>query len=244
MSKKVLIGMSGGVDSSVAALLLKKAGYEVIGVTMQLCKSGGNEETSSCTANQAVKDAKKICDKLGIPHYVIDEKQEFEDKVINNFICEYSNARTPNPCVECNKYLKFGKLFKKAQELGCGYIATGHYAKIEYSEKYKTYIMKKSASTKKDQTYFLYNINKEILPQIIFPLEGYTEKEQIRQIARENKLEVAEKTDSQEVCFIPDDNYANFLSKKIKIKPGNIILKNGEILGKHKRTNTLYSRTT
>ena len=232
MPKRVLIGMSGGVDSSVSALLLKKAGYEVIGATMKLFTPKCNLK-DSCGGDKGIEDAKKICKQLDIPHYVIDNTKEFDEKVIQNFISEYSNARTPNPCIECNKYLKFGEFYKKSLELNCDYIATGHYAKIEYSDKYKSYIMKKSDSLKKDQTYFLYGINKEILPKILFPLEKFPDKDEVRKIARDNRLEVAEKTDSQEVCFIPDDDYAGFVCKNTKPKAGNIVLKDGTILGRH-----------
>ena len=227
MAKRVLIGMSGGVDSSVSALLLKQAGYEVIGATMKLW------ESDSCNPEQAIIDAQKVCEKLGIEHHIIDCKKEFDKKVIQNFINEYSNAKTPNPCVECNKYLKFGVFYQKALELNCEYIATGHYAKIEYSEQYKQFILKKSASEKKDQTYFIYGIDKEILPKILFPLDKYEDKEEIRKIARENELEIAEKSDSQEVCFIPDNDYCKFICKYVKQPQGNIVLKNGTILGKH-----------
>ena len=232
MPKRVLIGMSGGVDSSVSALLLKKAGYEVIGATMKLWEPQCNKQ-DTCGGDKGVEDAKKICEKLGIPHYIIDNQKEFNEKVIQNFINEYSNARTPNPCIECNKYLKFGAFYNKALELECDYIATGHYAKIEYSDKYNDYILKKSDSIKKDQTYFLYGINKEILPKVLFPLEKIESKETVRQIARDNGLEVAEKTDSQEVCFIPDDDYAGFVCKYEKQKKGNIVLKDGTVLGQH-----------
>ena len=147
---------------------------------------------------------------FGIPHYTIDCKTEFKEKVINNFIQEYEKARTPNPCIECNKYLKFGSFYQKAKELECDYIATGHYASIEFSENYKQHVLKRCKEEKKDQTYFLYTIPKEILSNIIFPLQKYNNKEEIRKIASENNLNVAQKKDSQEICFIPDNNYQNF----------------------------------
>ena len=185
--------------------------------------------------NKTVEDAKKVCEKLEIEHHTIDNKEIFKTKVIDNFIEEYQKARTPNPCVQCNKYLKFGVFYQIAQKLGCEYIATGHYANIEYSEKYQQYVLKKSKEEKKDQTYFLYTIPKEMLSHIIFPLKDYTDKTEIRKLAQENGLEVAQKKDSQEICFIPDNNYTSFLEKYLKEKPktGNIVLKNGEVLGKH-----------
>ena len=192
-------------------------------------------ETEGNNPNKTAKDAKKVCEKLGIEYHIIDNKEIFKTKVIDNFIEEYQKARTPNPCVQCNKYLKFGVFYQIAQKLGCEYIATGHYANIEYSEKYQQYVLKKSKEEKKDQTYFLYTIPKEMLSHIIFPLKDYTDKIEIRKLAQENGLEVAEKKDSQEICFIPDNNYTCFLEKYLKEKPktGNIVLKNGEILGKH-----------
>ena len=227
MKKKVLLGMSGGVDSSVSAILLQQQGYEVIGCTMELW---GKEEQK-----KAIEDAKKVCQKLGITHYVLNYKEEFKCHVIDNFINEYKNARTPNPCVECNKNIKFGVLLQKAKELGCEYIATGHYARIEYSEEYNRYVLRKSKEEKKDQTYFLYSIPKEELQHILFPLQEYTSKQDTRKIAKENGLEVSEKKDSQEICFIPDNDYKKFLKENIneKVKTGNIVLKAGEVLGKH-----------
>ncbi len=235
MKKKVLLGMSGGVDSSVSAILLQKQGYEVIGCTMKLWDPGNEEKESACCENQAVYDAKRVCDQLGIPHYTINCKEDFKNKVVDHFIQEYKEARTPNPCVECNKYLKFGTFYEKAQELECDYIATGHYASIEFSDPYQQYVLKKSKEEKKDQTYFLHTIPKEKLGHIIFPLQNYTDKEETRKIAEENGLVVAQKKDSQEICFIPDNNYQSFLreyGKNIN-KKGNIILKNGKVLGQH-----------
>ena len=225
--KKVLLGMSGGVDSSVSAIILQKQGYEVIGLTMMLCE----EEKST-----AIQDAKKVCEKLNIEHHVVDLRKEFQKNVIDNFICSYAQAKTPNPCVECNKYMKFGEFYKIAQDLDCNYIATGHYAKIEYSEKYKEYVLTKSNSEKKDQTYFLYGIDKKILPQVIFPLSDFEDKTEIRKIAEENGLAVAKKKDSQEICFIPNNDYKRFLKnndKNLKDKKGKIVLRSGEILGEH-----------
>ena len=233
MSKKVLLGMSGGVDSSVSAILLKEKGYEVIGATMKLWT--GDTKKNKEKNEKTIEDAKKVCNKLGIKHYVFDAQKEFKKCVIDNFITQYQNAETPNPCIECNKYIKYGYFYEKAKELDCEYIATGHYAKIEYSKKYKQYVLKKAKETKKDQSYFLYTIPKEILGNIIFPLQNYTSKEEIRIIAEKNKLEIAEKKDSQEICFIPDNCYQKFLEKHIekKDKKGKIILKTGEILGEH-----------
>ena len=269
MNKKVLLGMSGGVDSSVSAILLKQQGYEVIGATMRLWEAPIAKENNNLKnevnilqneapekVSDAINDAKKVCENLGIEHHVIDLRDEFKEKVIDNFICTYMCAKTPNPCVECNKFMKFKAFYEFAQKLGCEYIATGHYAKIEYSEKYNQYVLKKANAQGKDQSYFLYGIDKEILPHILFPLADFEDKEDIRKIAEENGLEVARKKDSQEVCFIPDNDYIGFIknnkeiaqsklknTKRLKAnspennnsfdKVGNIVLQNGEILGKH-----------
>lgn len=235
--KKVLLGMSGGVDSSVSAVVLKEMGYDVIGATMKLWECKENPEIEgTCCSFSATYDAKRVCDQLEIPHYTLNCEKEFETHVIDDFIRCYEHGKTPNPCIECNKYLKFGTFYQKALELGCDYVATGHYAKIEYAEEYNQYVMKKSEADKKDQTYFLYSIPKEILPNILYPLESFKEKENIRKIAQLHELKVAHKKDSQEVCFIPDNDYVNFLqkNKKQERKIGNILLKDGMIVGKHK----------
>lgn len=217
--KKVLIGMSGGVDSSVAAYLLKKEGYEVIGLTMSLFPK--ENDTS-------IIDAKQVCQKLNIEHYVVDYTKEFNNKVIKNFIENYQNAKTPNPCIECNKYLKFGLMWQKAQELNCDYIATGHYASIKDNKICRI-------DSPKDQSYFLYKINKEIIPHILFPLNKYLNKEDIRRIAEENDLCVYNKKDSQDICFITNNDYSSFLEKNLKTLPnkGDFIYK-GKVIGQHK----------
>lgn len=224
-NKKVLLGMSGGVDSSVSALLLKKQGYDVIGITLEMFDDNSNVSL----------DAKKVCDKLNIPHYIFSCKNEFKEHVIDDFITCYSNCKTPNPCIECNRYIKFGYMYEKAKELGCNYIATGHYAKNEYNKEYDRWVIKKSNAGNKDQTYVLWNIPKEIIEHTIFPLSDFENKEQIRQIAREAGLEVANKPDSEDICFVPDGNYKAFLEKNSSIKPkaGNIVNSKGEALGKH-----------
>ncbi len=228
-NKRVMIGMSGGVDSSVAALLLKNEGYEVIGATLELFAG------SSCCNIDTYIDAKNVCNQLGIPHFTFNYKDEFRKHVIDDFISCYANCKTPNPCIECNKYMKFGFMYEKAKELGCNYIATGHYAKTEYSEKYGRWVLKKSKSLKKDQSYVLWNIPKELIEHVLFPLADYEEKEEIRKIARDNNLKVANKPDSEDICFVPDGNYKKFLENNSDIKPreGNIVDIKGKILGKH-----------
>lgn len=217
--KRVLIGMSGGVDSSVAAYLLKKEGYEVVGLTMSLFPK--ENDTS-------IIDAKQVCQKLNIEHYIVDYTKEFSNKVIKNFIENYQNAKTPNPCIECNKYFKFGLMWQKAQELNCDYIATGHYASIKDNKLCRI-------DSPKDQSYFLYKIDKSILPHILFPLNKYINKDEIRKIAEEQNLCVYNKKDSQDICFIPHNDYTSFLEQNLDNLPnkGDFIY-HGKVIGQHK----------
>ena len=222
--KRVLLGMSGGVDSSVAAYLLKKDGYEVVGVTMLLFDSKKEE---GCTSNKAVEDASSVAKKLGVEHHVVEYKCAFNKYVIENFIENYKEGKTPNPCIECNRYIKFGLLWEEAKKLNCEYIATGHYAKREGS-------FLKKIDSPKDQSYFLYQIKKDIIPHILFPLANFKDKEEVRNIASHLNLIVKDKKDSQDICFIENKDYKPFLKEhKVEEKRGNFILKDGTIIASH-----------
>ncbi len=237
MPKKVAIGMSGGVDSSVAAHLLKKQGYDVIGVTMQIWQEEDPQvtaENGGCCGLSAVDDARRVADMLDIPYYVLNFKREFKENVIDYFMDEYMHARTPNPCIACNRYVKWEALLQRAMELGCDYIATGHYARVCQLSNGR-YALKKSATVRKDQTYALYNLTQEQLSKTLMPVGEY-EKDEIRRIAKEIGLFVADKKDSQEICFIPDNDYASYIKKETgkSFPEGNFVDVNGKVLGRHK----------
>lgn len=223
--KKVLVGMSGGVDSSVAAALLRDKGYEVHGVTLNLLSQGNKE---------AETDAKKVADKLGIEHEVVDLTEYFQKQVTDYFANEYINGRTPNPCVVCNKKIKFGALLDYALEKGYDYIATGHYANVVYDDSRKRWLLKKSKSPK-DQSYFLYGLAQYQLSHSLFPL-GNFEKTEVRAIAEQYGLSVALKSESQDICFIKNESHGEFIEKYSKIIPkfGDFVDENGKKLGTHK----------
>lgn len=235
MNKTVVLGMSGGVDSSVACHLLKEQGYNVIGVTMQIWQDDGRdvcETNNGCCGLKAVDDARRVAEMLDVPFYVMNFKEEFKDNVIDYFVDEYVKGNTPNPCIACNRYVKWESFLQKSMLLGADYIATGHYANIEEVD--GRLALKMSKTSAKDQTYALYNLTQEHLKHTLMPVGQYT-KDEIRDIATKIGLNVANKPDSQEICFIPDNDHGRFIEEKVgKSTIGNFVDKEGNILGKHK----------
>lgn len=236
--KKVVVGMSGGVDSSVAAYLLKEQGYDVIGVTMRTWQEEERpllEENGGCCGLDAVEDARRVAQTLAIPHYVMNFRREFQEKVIDYFVEAYISGRTPNPCIACNRYIKWEALLEKSLGLGADYIATGHYAQVVKLPNGR-YALKASVSSAKDQTYALYNLTQHQLSHTLMPVGAYS-KEEIRSIAEHIGLRTAHKPDSQEICFVPDQDYAGFIKRQAgdRVPPeGNFVTAEGEILGRHK----------
>ena len=242
MSKKgrILVAMSGGVDSSVAAVMLHEQGYEVIGLTMKTwdyASAGGSSKETGCCSLDSINDARALAVGYGFPHYILDIRNEFGDFVIDNFVDEYLAGRTPNPCVLCNTHIKWEALLKRADKLDCEFIATGHYANIRIQDSGR-YVISKGKDENKDQSYVLWGVSQQNLARTHFPLGNFT-KAEIRQMAKDmGQVELAGKSESYEICFVPDNDYRAFLRHKVedldeRVGPGNFILSNGSVVGKH-----------
>ncbi len=234
---KVVVAMSGGVDSSVAALLLKQAGYEVIGLMMKLWDAPKGETVNpvSCCSVEDATDARRVADQIGIPFYVINSKERFQEKVINPFVREYLSGRTPNPCALCNEKVKFDFLFTKAFELGAYSVATGHYARKVWEETTQQWSLFKGSDARKDQSYFLFNLGQKQLEHTLFPV-GELSKDEVRRLARDHGLKTSEKAESQEICFVPNNQHGDFIQKFLgadRLPQGNFVSETGKVLGRH-----------
>lgn len=234
--ERVVVGMSGGVDSSVAAALLLEQGYDVVGATMLVWSPPGVDMnySDSCCGLSAAEDARRVCARLGIRHYTLDFKEVFYERIIRNYVAEYEQGRTPNPCVRCNEFIKFHALLDRAHALGADRVATGHYARIRYDEERRRWLLLRGSDLRKDQSYALYRLSQSQLARTLFPL-GELEKTQARELARELGLATAGKPDSQETCFVPDNDYPALLQILVpdSLTPGEIRSPNGEVLGRH-----------
>ena len=235
--KKAMIGMSGGGDSSVAAFLTRQAGFQCIGATMRLFSNDalGEDQQSTCCSLDDVEDARSVAYQMDMPYYVFNFTADFHTEVMDRFVDAYENGCTPNPCIDCNRYLKFDKMFHRMQEIGYDYIVTGHYARVEYDEKRDRYLLKKAVDDTKDQSYVLYMLTQEQLAHVKLPLGGLR-KDQVRVIAEKHGFINARKHDSQDICFVPDGDYAKFIEKYTgkKTPEGDFVDKEGNYIGRHK----------